>query len=121
MKINKRGVEINISTIVILILAVLVLVVLALYFTGGMTSLWGKIAGIANVYSETDLNSARQKCSIYCSAENINNLCTTNIDITVQKDKSTIKEPHMCMDNIIAAYNLQECKEKGYNQETCTA
>lgn len=59
---NKKGVEINITTIIILVLAILVLVILALYFTGGMKSLWDQIRGTGSIYNSNDKASAKALC-----------------------------------------------------------
>lgn len=115
MNQNKKGVEINISTIIIVILAVLVLVIVALYFTGGMKSLWEKIISVPGAYSETDIANAQNVCSIYCSASNTQQFCAREF----QLKKGNTTEMHTCWDEIIKGYNLQECKVAGLNRASC--
>lgn len=115
MNQNKRGVEINISTIIIVILAVLVLVILALYFTGGMKTLWERITGVAGAYSETDIANAQNVCSIYCSASNQQQFCAREFPIK----KGNTTETHVCWDDVLKGYNLQECKQAGLNKASC--
>lgn len=115
MNQNKKGVEINISTIIIVILAVLVLVILALYFTGGMKSLWEKIVSVPGAYSETDVANAQSVCSIYCSASNTQQFCTREFQIK----KGNTTETHTCWDEVIKGYTLQDCKVAGLNKASC--
>jgi Tfp pilus assembly protein PilX len=82
---NKRGVEINIATIIILVLAILVLVILALYFTGGMRSLWDRIRGTNTIYNENDISMARQ----LCESREIVSFCSQRITIPAANGTST--------------------------------
>lgn len=71
---NKKAVEINITTIIILVLAILVLVILAMYFSGGMKSLWDMIRGRSTLYNQGDVDAAKQLCESrddigYCSQQ----------------------------------------------------
>lgn len=62
VKMNKKAIEINIATVIILVLAILVLVILSLFFTGGLTDLWNRIRGTYGIYSSTDINNAKNMC-----------------------------------------------------------
>lgn len=115
MNQNKKGVEINISTIIIVILAVLVLVIIALYFTGGMKTLWEKIISVPSAYSETDVANAQTVCSIYCSAANTQQFCAREF----QLKKGNATETQLCWGDVIKGYNLQECKVAGLNKASC--
>jgi hypothetical protein len=77
---NKKGVEINITTIIILVLAILVLVIVALYFTGGMKTLWDRIKGANTVYNENDVSLAKQ----LCESRDISAYCTQKISLPKQ-------------------------------------
>ena len=83
---NKKGVEINITTIIILVLAILVLVILGLFFSGTLKSLWEKIVGIQGVYVPDALNAARDKCENFFS---IQQYCTEKVGIYNGQNKTT--------------------------------
>ena len=77
---NKKGVEINITTIIILVLAILVLVVLALFFTGGMKTLWERITGVNTIYNENDISMAKQ----LCESRDIVSYCSQKVSLPMQ-------------------------------------
>jgi len=69
-KINKKGVELSMNVIIIAILAILVLVILALFFTGGIKSLFTKITSL---YSGqlTDVSSKIASCNAICNTYSV--------------------------------------------------
>ncbi len=72
---NKKGAEMTIGTIVIIVLALIVLVVVAIGFTTGWKSLWDKV----NVFSGgKTLATVGQACSIACEAGDVNGWCYVN-------------------------------------------
>jgi hypothetical protein len=69
---NKKGAEMTIGTIVIIVLALIVLVVVALGFTTGWRNLWDKV----NIFGGgATLGAVGQACQIACSSEDINGFC----------------------------------------------
>lgn len=69
---NRKGAEMTIGTIVIIVLALIVLVVVALGFTTGWKNLWSKV----NVFSGgNNLATVGQACSIACEAGDVNGWC----------------------------------------------
>ncbi len=80
---NKKGVELNVTTIIIVILAILVLVILALYFTGGLQTLWKRITGVAGTYNEAEVSSARQLCITYCAVNDEQSFCANPFNLRV--------------------------------------
>ena len=119
---NKKAVEMNVATIVVVILAILVLVILALYFTGGMKFLWEKITPVPGAYEQTDLEQARTACTLYCSARDETSYCTHPFEIRVldQNGKVTGTETKYCDDSKIGAAKEQECIGAGFNQVDCS-
>jgi len=87
---NKKGVELNIATIIILVLAILVLVILAMYFTGGMTSLWSQIVGKKVAYTGSALDDAKNKCE---NLYTIDQFCTQKVDVYNAANKTS---DYMC-------------------------
>jgi hypothetical protein len=59
MKLNKRGAELSVNTIIIVVLAIIVLVVLILIFTGNMKPIIGgisdKISSIFGLWKDTSI------------------------------------------------------------------
>ena len=100
MRKNKKGVEINIATIIILVLAILVLVILALYFTGGMKTLWDRIRGTSAIYNENDITMARQ----LCETRDVVSYCSQKINLPMANGTSAEK---WCYEDPIKA-NLRE-------------
>lgn len=94
IKKNKKAVEINIATIIILVLAILVLVVLALYFTGGMKSLWDMIIGKKVAYTTSALDDAKNKCE---NIFTIQQFCTEPVDVY---NTATKQSDYICCFNL---------------------
>ena len=113
---NKKAIEMNVSTIIIVILAILVLVILALYFTGGMTKLWEKITPKAQAWDTTKVEDARQACKLYCSAGNKDIFCNHQFDITATAETPLTET---CLGSTIKGYNIAECISAGFNQDSC--
>lgn len=67
---SKKGAELNITTIIIVILAVLALVIIALSFTGGMNQLWEFISGIFGGQAGMQEASAVANCNFYLNLPN---------------------------------------------------
>lgn len=73
-KINKRGAEMTIGTLVIIVLAILVLVVLVVGFTGGWGSLWDKIKNLFG--GEANVDTIKQACASVCLTKSSYDYCT---------------------------------------------
>jgi len=118
---NKKAVELNITTIIVVILAILVLVILALYFTGGMKQLWQKITPAASAYDQTDLEQARNACTLYCSLNDKTSFCTHEFSVRTKNDKGEITgtETKFCDDKDVKATGEQECKAVGFGADIC--
>jgi len=85
---NKKAVELNVTTIIIVILAILVLVILALFFTGCMQNLWKRISGVAGTYEEAEVTSARQLCTTFCAVNDEQSFCTNKFNL--RKGEETV-------------------------------
>ncbi|GEM_PF-2818033 len=74
MLVNKRGQELSMSTIVIIILAILVLAIVALIFLGGTTGLSQRLKSIFLPQQAIASDLAIQTCNQWCSlGENYDN------------------------------------------------
>ncbi len=102
---NKKAIEMNITTIIVVILAILVLVILALYFTGGMKALWEKITGVSGTYNEADVTSARQLCRTFCVVDDEQSFCATPFNLK----KGDVTEVKYCDQFPIEAQKSPDC------------
>lgn len=85
-KLNKKGAEMTIGTLVVIVLAILVLVVLALGFGAGWSSLWSKITGF---FSPVNVDSVKQACVFACTSQAKYDYCNRIRKVTLQdKDKT---------------------------------
>jgi len=118
---NKKAVEINVATIIIVILAILVLVILALYFTGGMKALWSKITPYSGAWDITEVQQARMVCTMYCSAQQKTDFCAYNATISKKDEKGNIigTDTLKCWHHPINAHREQECIRAGFNEQAC--
>jgi hypothetical protein len=116
--LNKKGAEINITTIIVIILAILVLVILALYFTGGMKSLWQKITGVQSSWDQTDMENAQTVCAVRCSASDQTFFCNHQFSLRKSNEKDP-PELKFCWEDPINAQKLDDCKRVGYTADIC--
>jgi len=118
---NKKGAEINITTIIVIILAILVLVILALYFTGGMQSLWNRITPVVPSYDVGDLTRAKSFCVNLCLNKDRIAFCGYEAAIQKRDDNGQVigTDTLHCWDSQIAAHKEVECKEAGFDETTC--
>lgn len=70
---NKKGAEMTIGTIVIIVLAVAVLVFLIFGFSTGWTNLWSKITAFTGGGANVD--TVKQACVLACNTQNKYDFC----------------------------------------------
>ena len=71
---NKKGAEMTIGTIIIIVLALVVLVILVYGFSTGWSNLWGKITGFGG--GEVNVQSVVQSCQLACTTGSRYDYCT---------------------------------------------
>ncbi len=76
---NKKGAEMTIGTIIIIILALVVLVVLIFGFTTGWQNLWQRIIGLGG--GEINVQSVVQSCQLACAGQQQYDYCTRTRDV----------------------------------------
>jgi len=86
---NKKGAEMAIGTLVVIVLAIIVLVVIALGFGMGWSNLWSKMTGF---FSPANVDSTKQACSYACTTNAQYDFCqlkreVTFLDVNNKKDK----------------------------------
>ncbi|MFH1710882.1 MAG: hypothetical protein ABH840_01060 [Nanoarchaeota archaeon] len=72
-RLNKKGAEMTIGTLVVIVLAIIVLVVLALGFGTGWSNLWSKITGYFG--GGVNVDSIKQACSYACTTDATYDYC----------------------------------------------
>ena len=68
---NKRGFELAINTLVIIVLGVLILAALTISFTMGWQGFWNAITG----YSGGEIDNISKLCQTQCNLNNVNDFC----------------------------------------------
>ena|SRR3989338_11144461 len=83
-KMNKRGAETTIGTIVVLILAIIVLVVVAVGFSIGWNNLWARL----NVFTPAALSidAVVGKCGSLCLANQPYEYCCKTREVEISED-----------------------------------
>ncbi len=69
----KRGAELTIGTLVIIVLAIVVLVVLIAGFTTGWSRLWGNISAF---FGGSNTDTIVKACDVACTTQGKNAFCT---------------------------------------------
>ena len=72
---NKKGAEMTIGTIIIIILALVVLVILIYGFSTGWTNLWDKITGFGG--GKANVQTVVQSCQLACTTSSNFDYCKT--------------------------------------------
>ena len=99
---NKKGSEMTIGTLVVIVLAVIVLVILIVGFTTGWKTLWAKINPFIGGSSGggSNVDSVKQACDILCGSASVSpssktEYCTSKQTVIYgsgKTDKKTCKE-----------------------------
>jgi hypothetical protein len=84
-----------------------------------MKNLWEQITGKKVAWDTTKIEDAQRTCAFYCTANDINFFC--NHDFEIGKNPDGTPATKKCTDTEkIRGYNLQECKDAGINQASCS-
>ncbi|MEK6820630.1 MAG: hypothetical protein AABX71_02870 [Nanoarchaeota archaeon] len=89
--VNKKGAEMAVGTLVVIVLAILVLVVVSVGFGTGWTNLWSKTLGY---FSPINVDTVSQACMFACSSEAEYDFCTKVRSVTYEdakEQKQTVK------------------------------
>lgn len=86
---NKRGAELAIGTLVIIVLAVIVLVVLVAGFSMGWGNLWGNISAF---FGGSNVDTIAKACNTACLTESKDAWCNEQRTVTGFADKRTCEQ-----------------------------
>ena len=84
MNLNKRGQELSVNTIIVIVLAILVLVFVIIGFSVGWSKIFPFLSPANNVKDVVD------KCALACSTESTYDFCTSPRDVKVEQDIPSI-------------------------------
>ncbi len=91
---NKKGAEITIGTIIIIILALVVLVVLIYGFITGWGSLWQNVIGFGG--GKINVQTVIQSCQIACTTQSYYEYCNRQRNVIFEEKEKG--EPMSCED-----------------------
>lgn len=109
---NKRGAEMTIGTIVIIVLAIIVLVVIALGFGTGWSNLWERITGFLG--GGPNVDSVVQACSAACLSNSQYSFCSTQRELRYEVNEKVEKKTESC------DYFATTSPYSGFGFETCS-
>ena len=66
--LNKKGMDISLNFIILAVLALIALIIIALFFTGGLTNLFGQTEDVASISAEK-IALYQSKCEFYCTTD----------------------------------------------------
>jgi hypothetical protein len=97
---NKKGAEMAIGTLVVIILSILVLVLIAFGFGMGWRNLWDKISGTFG--GGVNVDSLKQACEYACTTQRTYEYCCIERSINYKDEAGSIKvEKGTCMNSLI--------------------
>lgn len=100
---NKKGAEMTIGTIIIIILALVVLVILVYGFSTGWSNLWEKITGFGG--GKVNVQTVVQSCQLACTTSSQYDYCKTRKLIEDSNgDGKTESRNVNCKDLEVATY-----------------
>jgi hypothetical protein len=102
--VGKKGAELAISTIVVIVVSIVVLVVLIVGFTSGWGNLWGNISAF---FGGSNVDSMVQACNVACTTQGQNAYCNELRSVTGLEDKKTCKQ--LAEDPATKAKGFKEC------------
>ena len=84
---DKRGQELSVGTLILIVLGIVLLVLLILGFSLGWSNLWEKI----NIFSSsTSLESVVQKCSLAVTSNSLVSYCESFSQVTIDGKKQYV-------------------------------
>jgi len=116
---NKKGAELTIGTLVVIVLAIIVLVVLALGFGTGWSNLWSKVSGMS---SPVNVDAVKQACVYACTTQAEYDYCcrarNVVVEINGKKDTERYKEK-TCKELESAGLGFEPCDNIDCSGVTC--
>jgi hypothetical protein len=103
---NKRGAELSIGTIIVIILGLVVLVFLIYGFSVG----WGNLlTSVRNIGGEPNIASVVSACQIACSSNSEYDYCSVERDVKFGKGDPNENKKYLCSDLVSLSVGLSDC------------
>lgn len=115
---NKRGQDLSIGTLILIVLGIIVLVLLILGFTMGWDNLWGKINIFGGTATTADVVTA---CKLAASSQDIYTFCEKEFKIKEKNADGTAKpSPIKCknVENLLGGVTAPDCPPPAPPQQT---
>jgi len=104
---DKKGAEMTIGTIIVIILALVVLVIIIYGFSTGWTNLWDKITSFGG--QNVNVQSAINSCELACSTNSAYDYCTLQRKVVFGDDRDKLNKKWTCSD--LKNEGLLSCNE----------
>lgn len=109
---NKKGQEMSVSTLVLIVIGIVVLVMLILGFSMGWQNLWGKI----NILGGSNLETIVQSCNIAATSDSVASYCEEfkllskgeYVTCNYPKVKESLTKPLICTDDVTVNATIKE-------------
>ncbi len=101
---DKRGAEMTIGTIIVIILAIVVLVILIYGFTSGWGNLWERLTSFGG--GKVNVQSVVDGCKVACSTSSDYDYCLKERDVIFEANQKSQKK--RCID-LQGQYGLEAC------------
>jgi hypothetical protein len=113
-KKNKRGQEITLGTIILIVLGIAVLVFLIWGFSAGWSNFWGKISAMFGGGSNVD--SIKLACNLDCQQQNAQAFCIATKTLKYSDASGNIQKVSVSCDGIRngelkGVVNIDDCSE----------
>ena len=106
-KLDKKGAEMTIGTIVMIILALVVLVVIIYGFTTGWSNLWQNIIGFGG--GKVNVQTVVSSCQLACSTNGVYDYCTKERNVVETEDSKGVSMK--CFELEGSRYGLDACEQ----------
>lgn len=94
---NKKGVEMIIGVIIVIVLSLIVLAVVIYGFTTGWNNLWENIKNFGG--GSSNIGTVVKACQVYCTSQSIAEYCTkTNVKFANSEGKIVTNNNMTCQD-----------------------
>lgn len=104
-RINKKGAEMAIGTLVVIVLAILVLVLIAFGFATGWSNLFDKVRGFFG--GAVNVDSLKQACTVACTTQSTYEYCCVQKTINYKEEATgkVLSVPGNCTNTLITPAN----------------
>jgi hypothetical protein len=119
MVMSKKGQELTLGTVILIVLGIAVLVFLIFGFSTGWGNLWDKITNFAG--GKANLDTIKSGCALACTQSSVDNWCSYQRTVNFAKDVKIGTETKKSFDGNCSFFSKsQEYKTAGLNVDSCS-